>query len=32
LLTTDELIRQATGETLNGQYLERHLRQRYLGI
>lgn len=31
LLTTDELIRQATGETLNGQYLERHLRQRYLG-
>ena len=32
LLTTDELLRQATGETLDGQYLERHLRQRYLGI
>ncbi|QYJ77953.1 carboxypeptidase M32 [Shewanella acanthi] len=31
LLTTDELITQATGETLNGQYLERHLRSRYLG-
>lgn len=31
LLTTDELMRQATGEPLNNQYLEHHLRQRYLG-
>lgn len=31
LLTTDELIIQATGEPLNGQYLAKHLKQRYLG-
>ncbi|MFB2640393.1 carboxypeptidase M32 [Shewanella bicestrii] len=31
LLTTDELIIQATGEPLNSQYLAKHLKQRYLG-
>ncbi|WP_197062282.1 hypothetical protein, partial [Shewanella sp. ZOR0012] len=31
LLTTDELIIQATGEPLNSQYLAKHLTQRYLG-
>ncbi|CAG9297173.1 carboxypeptidase M32 [Celerinatantimonas diazotrophica] len=30
LLTTDELVRQATGETLNPQYFREHLRNRYL--
>ncbi|MGL5726403.1 MAG: hypothetical protein ACRCYD_00895, partial [Plesiomonas sp.] len=28
--TTDELIRHATGETLNPAYFRRHLEQRYL--
>lgn len=31
LLETDALISAATGEPLNARYLERHLRQRYLG-
>lgn len=30
LLDTDTLVRQATGEPLNPQYLKRHLQQRYL--
>lgn len=30
LLSTDDLLISATGETLNSQYLEKHLRQRYL--
>lgn len=30
LYSTDELVLRATGETLNSQHLERHLRQRYL--
>ncbi|TOM57710.1 carboxypeptidase M32 [Vibrio parahaemolyticus] len=30
LLTTDELVKQATGETLNASYLKEHLRSRYL--
>lgn len=30
LLTTDELVKQATGETLNAQYFQDHLRSRYL--
>ncbi|MCE9686450.1 carboxypeptidase M32 [Shewanella sp. AS16] len=30
LLTTDELMLGACGEALDGKYLERHLRQRYL--
>lgn len=30
LYTTNELITQATGETLNPQYFKRHLEQRYL--
>lgn len=29
-LSTDELIRQATGEALNSQYFKQHLQQRYL--
>jgi carboxypeptidase Taq len=32
LLSTDELMRQATGETLNGDYLRQHLSQRYLSV
>ncbi|MCH4293190.1 carboxypeptidase M32 [Shewanella sp. 3B26] len=31
LLETDALISAATGEPLNARFLERHLRQRYLG-
>ncbi len=30
LLTTDELVKQATGETLNAQFFQAHLRNRYL--
>jgi carboxypeptidase Taq len=30
LLTTDELVSQATGETLNAQFFQDHLRNRYL--
>ncbi|UUM29548.1 carboxypeptidase M32 [Vibrio japonicus] len=30
LLTTDELVKQATGETLNAQHFKDHLRSRYL--
>lgn len=30
LHTTDELLRHATGETLNASYFENHLRRRYL--
>jgi len=30
LLTTDELVKQATGETLNASYFRNHLQQRYL--
>ncbi len=30
LLTTDELVKQATGETLNAQFFQAHLRSRYL--
>ncbi len=30
LLTTDELVKQATGETLNAQYFQAHLKSRYL--
>lgn len=30
LLTTDELVRQATGETLNPAHFQSHLRNRYL--
>ncbi|WP_281645856.1 carboxypeptidase M32 [Parendozoicomonas sp. Alg238-R29] len=30
LLTTDELVKQATGETLNAQYFKDHLESRYL--
>ncbi|MCL9776756.1 carboxypeptidase M32 [Vibrio methylphosphonaticus] len=30
LLTTDELVKQATGETLNAQHFQSHLRSRYL--
>ncbi len=30
LLTTDELVKQATGETLNAKYFQDHLRSRYL--
>nr|WP_061032648.1 carboxypeptidase M32 [Vibrio splendidus] len=30
LLTTDELVKQATGETLNAQHFKDHLRNRYL--
>jgi carboxypeptidase Taq len=31
LLSTDELVTQASGEVLNGDFLKRHLSQRYLG-
>jgi carboxypeptidase Taq len=31
IYTTDELMKRATGEILNPQYFERHLRERYLG-
>ena len=31
LLTTDELVRSATGEALNPAYFQAHLRARYLG-
>lgn len=30
LLSTDELVKQATGELLNPEYFKRHLEQRYL--
>lgn len=30
LLTTDELVKQATGETLNPLHFKEHLRNRYL--
>jgi len=30
LLTTDELVKRATGESLNPQFFKRHLEQRYL--
>lgn len=30
LLTTDELVKQATGETLNAQHFQAHLKSRYL--
>ncbi len=30
LLSTDELVKQATGETLNPEYFKRHLEHRYL--
>lgn len=30
LLTTDELVKRATGETLNPKFFRRHLEQRYL--
>lgn len=30
LLTTDELVKQATGETLNATYFKQHLKTRYL--
>jgi carboxypeptidase Taq len=30
LLTTDELVTQATGETLNPLHFQNHLRNRYL--
>jgi carboxypeptidase Taq len=30
LLTTGELVKQATGETLNAQFFQEHLRSRYL--
>jgi carboxypeptidase Taq len=30
LYTTDELLRRATGEALNPDHFEAHLRQRYL--
>ncbi len=30
LLTTDELVKQATGETLNPTHFKQHLTQRYL--
>lgn len=30
LLTTDDLVKQATGQTLNAQYFQDHLRSRYL--
>ncbi|OBT13181.1 hypothetical protein A9264_14545 [Vibrio sp. UCD-FRSSP16_10] len=29
-LTTDELVKQATGETLNAQFFKDHLKNRYL--
>ena len=30
LLTTDELVKQATGETLNAEHFKAHLKARYL--
>jgi len=30
LLTIDELMTEATGETFNSEYFEQHLRERYL--
>ena len=30
LLTTDELVKQATGETLNAEHFKQHLMTRYL--
>ncbi len=30
LLTTDELVKQLTGETLNASYFKDHLKSRYL--
>ncbi len=30
LLTTDEMVKQATGETLNPSHFQNHLRSRYL--
>jgi carboxypeptidase Taq len=30
LLTTDELVKSATGETLNAAHFQAHLRNRYL--
>ncbi len=30
LLTTDELVKQATGETLNAAFFKQHLTSRYL--
>ncbi len=30
LLTTDELVKQATGETLNAKFFQAHLQARYL--
>ncbi|CAM2991863.1 Thermostable carboxypeptidase 1 [Vibrio ordalii] len=30
LLTTDELVKQATGDVLNAQYFQDHLKNRYL--
>ncbi|EGU45224.1 thermostable carboxypeptidase 1 [Vibrio ichthyoenteri ATCC 700023] len=30
LLTTDELVKQATGETLNAAHFKQHLMSRYL--
>jgi carboxypeptidase Taq len=30
LLSTDELVKQATGETLNSAYFKQHLSSRYL--
>lgn len=30
LLTTDELVKQATGETLNAKHFKTHLENRYL--
>ncbi len=30
LLTTDELVKHATGETLNAQHFQAHLKSRYL--
>lgn len=30
LLTTDELVKSATGEVLNAQFFQNHLRSRYL--
>lgn len=31
LFTTDELVTQATGETLNAEHFKKHLTSRYLG-
>ncbi|PNH79435.1 carboxypeptidase [Vibrio diazotrophicus] len=31
LFTTDELVTQATGETLNAEFFKKHLTSRYLG-